>query len=166
MWKDVEGYEGSYQVSNKGEVRSVSRFVTYPDGRKPRYREGVIVSQQVDTCGYCMVTLQGKRFRVHRLVAKAFIDNPDNLPTVNHLDENPSNNVVENLAWCTHKEKLMYSMKYGDDNKKSKVSVKQISEMVALFEQGVKQKDIGAKYGLSQSQVSRLVRGQGRKSGL
>jgi hypothetical protein len=96
----VFDYSGLYEVSNKeGRIRSV--------------KTGKILKPGKDKCGYSHVTLckDGKtsRFQVHRLVATAFIPNPDNLPVVNHKDENPSNNCVDNLEWCTVK----YNVNYG-----------------------------------------------------
>lgn len=101
IWKDIEGYEGLYQVSNKGRVKS------FHSG------EGKIMKPGTHPLGYKSVTLfkdkKGKVAKVHRLVAQAFIPNPENLPVINHKDENPSNNNVENLEWCTQK----YNLNYG-----------------------------------------------------
>ena len=102
-WKDVAGYEGLYQVSDQGNVRSKRRF-----GSK-----GGILKPKVDRDGYLQVGLsqngQQKSFYIHRLVATAFIPNPSNLPVINHKDENPKNNAVDNLEWCTTK----YNLNYG-----------------------------------------------------
>ena len=98
MWKDIDGYEGLYQVSNTGEVMNV--------------RTGKILKAKRDKDGYFEVCLckNGKRyFRVHRLVADAFIPNSLNLPQVNHKDENPSNNNASNLEWCS----CEYNINYG-----------------------------------------------------
>lgn len=104
VWKDVEGYEGLYQVSNMGRVKSTH----YYHGTYER-----ILKSGKDQYGYSLVNLfkykKGKMHKVHRLVAQAFLDNPDNLSEVNHKDENPSNNCVDNLEWCTHK----YNINYG-----------------------------------------------------
>lgn len=102
IWKDIKGFEGLYQVSNKGKVRSF---------HKGRMR---LLSDCKGVHGYKVVVLHygdGNKInkRVHRLVAEAFIPNPKNLPYINHKDENPSNNCVENLEWCTAK----YNTHYG-----------------------------------------------------
>ena len=106
-WRWVPSYEGLYQVSTRGRVRSVDRWVTYPDGSK-RFFKGRILKPTLDKYGYLLVTLSrdGKRhgFSVHRLVAEAWIDNPENKPQVNHLDENKENCAVENLSYCSAKE--------------------------------------------------------------
>lgn len=106
IWKDIDGYEG-YQVSNLGRVR---RF--YKNGNVR------ILKPISNKNGYLIVTLyknsSSKSCRVHRLVAKAFLENPNNLPQVNHKDENPSNNIVSNLEWCDAK----YNINYGTRNEK------------------------------------------------
>lgn len=98
-WKEVPGYEGLYEVSNTGNVRSLIK--------------NKIIKGFINRCGYRLVGLTKngifKRFQVHRLVAQAFIPNPDNLPQINHKDENPSNNMVDNLEWCD----ATYNINYG-----------------------------------------------------
>ena len=107
IWKDIEGYEGYYQVSNKGRIKGIRLVYQYTEERilKP-------FSNQKGR-GYLKVKLikngTGKYAYVHRLVAQAFIDNPNHYTEVNHKDENPKNNTVENLEWCTRS----YNMSYG-----------------------------------------------------
>ena len=112
IWKDVEGYEGIYEVSNLGRVRSLDRMVEYSDGTK-RLHRGRVLKAAADKDGYDRVILStpsGHKNRlVHRLVAQAFIPNTEHLPEVNHKDENKRNNVVSNLEWCTDK----YNVNYG-----------------------------------------------------
>lgn len=111
-WRDIEGYEGLYQISNLGRVKSLSRIAIDRRGI-PHYVNERILKQAFDKNGYCLVGLhingKIKSGKVHRLVASAFIDNPHNLPDVNHKDENKSNNNVDNLEWCTPK----YNINYG-----------------------------------------------------
>ena len=99
VWKPVKGYEGIYEVSSLGRVRKVAT--------------GLILHQS-NCGGYRIVGLRkdgiGKSARVHRLVAKAFLPNPDMLPEINHRDEDKANNCVENLEWCDHS----YNMRYND----------------------------------------------------
>lgn len=99
IWKDIKGYEGYYQVSNLGRIRSCrydKLLEGYPD------KDGYI---SICLC----VNYKSKRFQIHRLVAETFIPNLYNLPEVNHKDENPSNNNSNNLEWCDR----IYNMNYG-----------------------------------------------------
>lgn len=111
IWKDIIGYEGLYQVSSLGRVRSLDRY----DSRN-HFRNGRMLKLSYNTVGYLSVGLhsngKAKMYMVHRMVAQAFIPNPNNLPIINHKDENPSNNSVENLEWCTAK----YNSNYGTRN--------------------------------------------------
>lgn len=112
VWKDIEGYEGLYQVSSHGRVRSVDRELPISkNGWKFFYRRlpGKVLKQCYVGLGYLFVGLSGKAALVHRLVAQAFIPNPNNLPFINHKDENKTNNHVENLEWCDH----IYNIHYG-----------------------------------------------------
>jgi hypothetical protein len=114
IWKDIEDYEGLYEVSNIGRVRSLDRIVTYCDGRTTLHK-GVIL-KHVITRGYYYVHLNKngvmKNYRISRLVAIAFIPNIDNLPEVNHKDENTFNDEYSNLEWCTRQ----YNCNYGNHN--------------------------------------------------
>ena len=97
LFRDVAGYEGLYQVSNLGNVKSLNYLNT---------GQVRILKQRKHTDGYLQINLwkegKMKTHYVHRLVAQAFIENPDNLPEVNHIDENKQNNRVDNLEWCEH----------------------------------------------------------------
>ena len=108
IWRPVVGYEGLYEVSNTGRVRSLDKYDSMN-----RFLRGRILRLFTDGLGYLRAQLYSnskrKSFLVHRLVAQAFIPNPDNLPQVNHRDENPSNDNVDNLEWCDGK----YNVNYG-----------------------------------------------------
>mgnify|MGYP002679946246 CR=1 FL=1 len=114
VWKDIKGYEGLYQVSNLGRVRSLNY------GRSGETK----LLKQGTTNGYKRVFLykngKGKNYFVHRLVAMAFIPNPNNLPIINHKDEDSSNNNVNNLEWCTQE----YNLNYGTRNERASKSKK------------------------------------------
>ncbi len=108
IWKDIKGYEGLYQVSNLGRVKSLDRIILYKDGRK-RFFEGVIIQQRASpTSKYLSVLLykdtKVKRHRIHRLVAEAFIPNLEGKPQVGHKDEDYLNNNADNLEWVTAQE--------------------------------------------------------------
>ena len=111
VWKDIEEYEGLYQVSNYGRIRSFDRWVIGKSNSK-RFKKGKIL-KTVEHNGYQHIFLykngKGKWFYVHRLVAQAFIPNPDNLTEVNHINEIKNDNRVVNLEWCDRK----YNVNYG-----------------------------------------------------
>lgn len=116
IWKDINGYEGLYQVSNLGNVRSMDRIVIYSDGRKVKTK-GKLLKPTMRKSGYYYVSLSRNsdcpKFDVHRLVAQAFVDNPYNHPVVNHLDGCKTNNAASNLEWTTHTENIRHAFKMG-----------------------------------------------------
>ena len=118
VWKGVAGYEGVYQVSNLGRVRSVDRLVKYSDGRKYTYK-GKIIKPTCDKGGYTTVNLykngKVKGKYIHRLVAEAFIPSHNNYLEINHKDEDKTNNHVANLEWCTRE----YNINYGKRTEKA-----------------------------------------------
>lgn len=108
IWRDIKGYEGRYQVSSLGRIYSF-------------YKKDVLKPKS-NGKGYYFVYLckkgEGKVFYIHRLVAQAFIDNPNNYPEVNHKDENKENNGLHNLEWCDRK----YNVNYGNCREKMKIN--------------------------------------------
>lgn len=111
IWRDIKGYDGLYQVSNFGKVKRLHTCKKQGTGNYERQEK--ILSQKINNKGYLLVDLyknnKRKQLLVHRLVAQTFIPNLNNLPRVNHKDENKSNNKVKNLEWCSQK----YNMNYG-----------------------------------------------------
>lgn len=119
IWKDVERYKGKYQVSNLGRVKSLNY-------RGNTHTEKILKPISRGKSGYIYVDLYDNNYKphkesIHRLVAETFIDNPLNLPCVNHKNEIKSDNNVDNLEWCTHK----YNSNYGTIKEKLSTSAKQ-----------------------------------------
>lgn len=128
VWKDIEGYEGLYQVSNLGRVRSLDRYVPHKkQGRK--FCKGTLMATHINNAGYATVNLSKdckyKSHDIHRLVAIAFVPNPNSLPQVNHKDEDKTNNTAGNLEWMTASENNMYGTKRERHKKKIQKKVVQ-----------------------------------------
>lgn len=142
-WRDISGYEGLYQVSNRGRVRSARK----------------IKSSQDNGRGYLMVHLnknnKPKWHLVHRLVAKAFIPNPEQKQTVNHKDGNRANNEVSNLEWATYSENNLHSYK---SNKRKHPTAKPIY-CVETGEVYTSSYDASRRTGISQTSINRCVNG-------
>ena len=138
-WRPVKGFEGLYEVSNLGRIKSLS--YTKNNGRmyRPRNYKEKIIKTYVDAFGYVYVMLakkgeKQKHGKIHRLVAEAFITNENNLPMVNHKDENKQNNSVNNLEWCT----AQYNLNYGNRSKKYSKRIEMIdiktNKVIKCFE--------------------------------
>lgn len=149
IWKDVEGWEDRYMVSNIGRVYSKSKKTMI----KTRYVNGY------ESIG---LNKNGKRVDtfVHRLVAKAFIPNPDNLPIINHKDENPSNNRVDNLEWCTYKYNNTYNDIHIRKAKKTSRTVYQYDCDGNLISEFCSSKDASRVTGISNSNICDCCNGK------
>lgn len=139
-WRPIVGYEGLYEVSDWGRVKSLDRYKIDTVGRK-QYHKGKVNRLYPTTNGYIKAMLYkdgvSKNKSVHRLVAEAFIPNPNNLPLINHKDEDKTNNSVENLEWCD----LKYNVNYGtaierchDKQKKPIIQMTMDGEIVKEYE--------------------------------
>ena len=153
-WAAVEGYEGYYEVSDKGRVRSLDRLVG------GRLLKGKVLKPGAYPNKYKYVFLRKdgdqRLFLVHRLVAVAFLLNKDGLKIVNHKDGNKQNNRVENLAWCSNSQNQLHSARTGLRKVHfTKSDEKRISE---LYASGISQDKIAQEYGVSQVLVSLLLR--------
>lgn len=115
-WKPVKDYEDYYLVSNLGNIKSIEKRVK--NGQGYRYIPSKILKPHKNKSGYMQVRLyknkENKNCYIHRLVAEAFISNPNEYREINHIDENPSNNCISNLEWCDRK----YNCNYGSHNEK------------------------------------------------
>lgn len=115
IWKDVEGYEGFYMVSSKANIKRLA--ITDTTGRGYYKKPELIIKQHINKFGYMNIRLSKNgiqsNIKVHRIVAMAFIDNPENKPFINHIDGNKKNNDVNNLEWCTQSENIVHAYKAG-----------------------------------------------------
>jgi hypothetical protein len=181
IWKDIEGYEGLYQVSNFGRVRSLDRTIKIGHKLFGNMKlKGRLFKQQLDEHGYYRVGFKvnnkQKNFQTARLVAAAFIPNPLNKPQVNHIDGKPKNNHVDNLEWCTQSENNIHAYKHklrvigehhievarkrftGANNPSAKVSAEMVKEIRQLRNAGWRLKRISKKVNVSISYISALSR--------
>lgn len=170
VWKDAVGYEGHYQISNHGRIKSVDRYVTSKTGvkrlLKGRIRKTVLAGR--DRCYptiVCSVAGKNKREYIHRLVARAFIENPEGKPEVNHVDGDKENNHVNNLEWVTrsrnkfhaYENKLKVAPK-GESNGLAKLTEEEVLKIRDLHDNyKVSQKDISQMFNVTQVNVWNIV---------
>lgn len=169
IWKPILEVEGKFEISNLGNLRGVDRYANVRGGGQ-RLVKGKNIKPVKCKNGYfeAQITYKGKKYiwMLHRLVAQYFIPNPYNLSEVNHKDENPQNNNVENLEWCTPK----YNCNYGTRNKRcmEKVIKKAVNqytlngEFVAQYEMI---NEASRKNGVDASQIIRVCKGKNNTAG-
>ena len=147
IWRDIDGYEGLYQISNKGRVKSL-----YNGSER-------ILRPRDNGKGYLRVNLTkentSKHIRVHRLVARTFIPNPDNLPEINHRDENKKNNCVENLEWCDR----VYNVNYGTRNERISRKILQYSKSGEFIREWQSAAEVERELNISHSNIAACCRG-------
>lgn len=166
LWVNIKGYEGLYQVSNFGRIKSLERFRVGNHGAPTIVKERIMMPRK--TKGYYQVGLcKNNRYKyclVHRLVAQAFIPNPKHLPQVNHKDENTANCRLSNLEWCTSK----YNINYGTAiNRRAKTIEKPICQytldgvFVKRWDGGAT--EAGRELGFNQSHITECCMGKRNK---
>ena len=164
IWRPVKNYEGLYEVSNCGNVRRLDCIIIDTKGRTYLHK-GRIMKPTKNKYGYYYLPLSKKGNRklckVHRLVADAFIPNPENFPIINHRDENPSNNYVENLEWCDAKYNTNYGTAIQRRAEKRSRTVLQISkeynEVIAEYSSLA---EVGRQTVFDFSTISKCCRGE------
>jgi hypothetical protein len=168
IWKDIINFEGLYQVSNLGNIKSLER-VTYFGLNSQRIEEEKLLSPKDNTYGYLTVNLSNKQIRktsyIHILVATAFVEKSDiNLIEVNHKDCNKTNNKSSNLEWCTRKFNIEHSIlnkltenNRGEKSHFSKLKKEQVLEIRNLFESNPSLLYFSDKYNVSKATISRII---------
>lgn len=168
VWKDIQGYEGYYQVSSFGRVRSLNRMVERSDGTFQRVK-GRVLKQTIRNKYMRVILAKDNKINhqsVHRLVAKAFVENEDDKEYVHHIDGDKFNNNACNLQWVTpyensHHAKTEGLYCSGENHVQSKIKNKDIPRILNLYYvEGLYQKDIGEMFNLSQTAISSVVRGK------
>ena len=152
VWCDIEGYEGMYQVSNKGRIKSIV------------YGKEKIRKLVRDKKGYLTVCLfkngENKGYKVHRLVCQTFLPNPNNLPEVNHRDEDKTNNSVQNLEWCNRKYNINYGTHMQRVSEKLSKPVLQYSKDGEFVKEWKSAMYIQRNFGYNHSFISACCRGE------
>ncbi len=172
IWKDIKGWEGFYQVSNFGNIKSLDRIVLVKRSNRKesinvKYK-GKNFTPKPKKRGYYTISLTAESvsyyYSLHRLVAKAFIPNPENKPCINHIDCDKTNNHIDNLEWVTYSENSKHAFKnglknqYGENNSNSKLDAKTVEMIRKLYHKnGVSQKQISEIFNMSHGWVSKIV---------
>lgn len=172
-WRPIPGYESLYEASNRGRVRSKDRIVrqlAYNGSIATHVYRGRILTPKKSTHGYLKVDLAidggRKEMSIHRLVAMAFLPNPDNLPCINHKDEVRSNNNVENLEWCTQSHNLSWGnapLKLSRTN--TKHPVLQMAEDGTIINRFISMKDATIATGVSRDRIYACCAGYTKHGG-
>lgn len=162
IWKPIPGYEKLYEVSNKGRVKRLERFIVDSIGRKQHIKERILKGSTTYN-GYLRVQLYDGKVRVHRLVAEAFIPNPEGKPQINHKDEDKTNNCVDNLEWMTAEENNNYGTRNERIRKSLGKPVAQYTENGVLVKVWPSQSKAGRNLDLSN--IDKVLQGKHKTCG-
>jgi DNA-binding XRE family transcriptional regulator len=169
VWRDIPGWEEMYQVSNKGRIKSLKRFVKRSDGRLQPIPEAILTG---DVGEYIRVYLRtpGYKIRkfVHRIVAEVFIPNPEGYRTVNHLNGNKYDNNVDNLEWASHSMNVLHAYEnglavhaVGVNWHNSKLNDDKVREIRSRYSDGgVTMESLAKEFGVSRKTLSKAIEGK------
>lgn len=163
-WLPIQGYEGIYEVSESGDVRSLDRLIVGKDGREYRKKgkvlKPVVVSRYLNVC-LSKPSCNPKQSRIHRLVATAFIENPCNLPQINHKDGNKMNNHFQNLEWVSAEQNVEHAQKMGLGHISRPVIQYKNGKEIARYDSSSK---AGKSVNISSSNILSACKGNYKKS--
>lgn len=168
QWKDIDGYESIYKISNLGRVMSVGRIDKRGHKRRTKFLKPAINGRD-----YEFVMFQdGKVNVVHRLVGEAFVENSDDKPYINHINGNKIDNRAENLEWVTHQENVIHAIENGlrntpkgEDNHNALLTNKEANLIRKEYNRGkTTYKNLARKYDVSISAISRLINNETYKT--
>lgn len=165
VWKTVAKYEDLYMVSNYGRVKSLPRIVVYSNGKMYKYEEKILKLNYSN--GYRTVSFVKSKVKVtqkvHWLVGKIFLPNPENKPFLNHLDGDRSNNFYKNLEWSTNSENQLHAYKVlgvkavkGEQNGQSRLTESQVREIRSMRAAGSTFKAIASQFGVCQEAIRKI----------
>ena len=168
-WKDIKGFEGIYQISNYGNVRSVNHYVKTGNNGM-RLVKGRILKPFKTCNGYLFIKTSkkygSKHLAIHRLVAITFIENPNNYPNVNHKDEVKDNNVFTNLEWCNHSYNALYGTCQERLRQYKQKRVNMIDKNTGTILKTFNSMKIAAEQlGIHKEQISSVCRGERKTAG-
>lgn len=162
-WKEVVGFENSHRISSYGNIISLDRYVYRGNDKKPLFIKGQLLKKTINMHGYeTIALLRAKTYFIHRIVALAFIHNPENKPEINHIDNNPLNNNVNNLEWATKSENILHSFKcglasnIGERNPNSILTCSDVYDIRLMIDKKITMQIIALKYNVSISTIKRI----------
>ena len=167
IWRDITGYEGYYQVSSEGRVKSLKRTFIDKSGRKRTVKERIL-KPAFDGWGYLIVTLcaggKRKNLMVHRLVCEAFNDNRDEKPEVNHINEIKTDNRACNLEWCTRRENLNHGTRSERSAKTLSKPICQYTLDEKIVKTWASLTEVKRQTGFGQSHISQVANGKRKQA--
>jgi len=164
IWKDIPSYEGIYQISNIGRVRNLEYYIIESTGKRRKRRARIISNKLPEGAEYYQVILfknkKSKLWRIHRLVAIAFISNPENLREINHKDHNKLNNSVDNLEWCSHSynnfQSVEFHEKYGENLYNAKLTEEDVRNIRKRLDEKEPSSILSVDYKVSKTTIDRI----------